>query len=226
MTAQLVTDASVMAIWRPGKPDAPLHHSDRSSRGRTQSGGRNTLMKEVAVKLQKRRLRIVRAGAIVLTGARPSAGRDERRRFWAAIAVGLESGDAALAAGVPPAVGTRWFRDKQGEIPPAMLWTGRPSRFRDVISSFAGAGRKSHSFARRAAQCRRLLVGSGGQRRRSHGRAGAMLPLEAAVLEYRATAAQWHRRASRSSAKPGKLAVNAALRAYVEERLAGIVITT
>ena len=31
MTAQLVTDASVMAIWRRGKPDALLHHSDRGS---------------------------------------------------------------------------------------------------------------------------------------------------------------------------------------------------
>jgi putative transposase len=31
MTAQLVTDALVMVIWRRGKPDAPLHHSDRGS---------------------------------------------------------------------------------------------------------------------------------------------------------------------------------------------------
>jgi putative transposase len=31
MTAQLVTDALVMAIWRRGKPDARLHHSDRGS---------------------------------------------------------------------------------------------------------------------------------------------------------------------------------------------------
>ncbi|WHZ21745.1 MAG: Transposase [Nitrospira sp.] len=31
MTAQLVTDASVMAIWRRGKPEAVLHHSDRGS---------------------------------------------------------------------------------------------------------------------------------------------------------------------------------------------------
>jgi transposase InsO family protein len=29
MTAQLVTDALVMAIWRRGKPDALMHHSDR-----------------------------------------------------------------------------------------------------------------------------------------------------------------------------------------------------
>jgi putative transposase len=31
MTAQLVTEALVMAIWRRGKPDALLHHSDRGS---------------------------------------------------------------------------------------------------------------------------------------------------------------------------------------------------
>ena len=33
MTAQFVTDALVMAIWRRGKPDALLHHSDRGSQG-------------------------------------------------------------------------------------------------------------------------------------------------------------------------------------------------
>jgi putative transposase len=31
MTAQLVTDALMMAIWRRGKPEALLHHSDRGS---------------------------------------------------------------------------------------------------------------------------------------------------------------------------------------------------
>jgi len=31
MTAQLVTDALLMAIWRRGKPKAVLHHSDRGS---------------------------------------------------------------------------------------------------------------------------------------------------------------------------------------------------
>ena len=31
MTAQLVTDALVMAIWRRGKPDVLVHHSDRGS---------------------------------------------------------------------------------------------------------------------------------------------------------------------------------------------------
>lgn len=31
MTSQLVTDALMMAVWRRGKPDALLHHSDRGS---------------------------------------------------------------------------------------------------------------------------------------------------------------------------------------------------
>ena len=31
MTAQLVTDALLMALWRRGKPDALLHHSDQGS---------------------------------------------------------------------------------------------------------------------------------------------------------------------------------------------------
>lgn len=31
MTADLVTDALLMAIWRRGKPDALLHHSDQGS---------------------------------------------------------------------------------------------------------------------------------------------------------------------------------------------------
>jgi putative transposase len=33
MTAQLVTDALMMAIWRRGKPEALLHHSDQGSQG-------------------------------------------------------------------------------------------------------------------------------------------------------------------------------------------------
>ena len=34
MTAQFVADALVMAIWRRGRPEALLHHSDRGSQGR------------------------------------------------------------------------------------------------------------------------------------------------------------------------------------------------
>jgi putative transposase len=42
MTAQLVTDALVMAIWRRGKPDALLHHSDRGSQYSSEQFQRDT----------------------------------------------------------------------------------------------------------------------------------------------------------------------------------------
>jgi len=37
MTAQLVTDALLMALWRRGKPDALLHHSDQGSQYASES---------------------------------------------------------------------------------------------------------------------------------------------------------------------------------------------
>jgi transposase-like protein len=43
-------------------------------------------------------------------------------------------------------------------------------------------------------------------------------------LEYRATTAQWHAERAARRPKQSKLALNAALQAYVEERLAGVVV--
>jgi len=43
-------------------------------------------------------------------------------------------------------------------------------------------------------------------------------------LEYRATTAQWHAERAGRRPKQAKLALNAALRTYVEERLAGVVV--
>jgi IS30 family transposase len=43
-------------------------------------------------------------------------------------------------------------------------------------------------------------------------------------LEYRASTAQWHAERAARRPKPAKLAVNAALQCYVQERLAGVVI--
>ena len=37
MTAQFVADALMMAMWRRGKPDAVMHHSDRGSQGGIQA---------------------------------------------------------------------------------------------------------------------------------------------------------------------------------------------
>jgi IS30 family transposase len=43
-------------------------------------------------------------------------------------------------------------------------------------------------------------------------------------LEYRATTAQWHAERAARRPKPAKLATNASLRTYVQERLAGAVV--
>jgi hypothetical protein len=53
-------------------------------------------------------------------GRPQAAGREERGLFWAAIAAGLTSEDAAVEAGVSQPVGTRWFR-KAGGMPPAIF---------------------------------------------------------------------------------------------------------
>ena len=80
--------------------------------------------------------------------------------------------------GVPPAVGTRWFR-KAGGIPPAMFGQSAKPLSGRYLSLWSG--RKSRFFARRATQCGKSLAGSGGQRRRSRGSCGATPPLEAVV---------------------------------------------
>ena len=149
------------------------------------------------------------------------AGRGERRQFWAAIAAGSTSEDAALEAGVPPAVGIRWFR-AAGGIPPAMF--GRSAKplsrrylsfaEREEIALLRAQGFSMQEVARRLGRAASTV--SRELRRNAATRSGG--------LEYRATTAQWHAERSARRPKPGKLAVNAALRTYVEERLAGTVV--
>src|SRR6476661_4783266 len=72
--------------------------------------------------MQNRKRRSGRA-PLFSPGRPPATGRDANLRFWAAIAAGMASEGAAVAAGVSQAVGTRWFR-KAGGMPPSMF---RPS---------------------------------------------------------------------------------------------------
>ena len=59
-------------------------------------------------------------GKMWLPGRPSTARRDDRVRFWEAIASGVSSEDAAREAGVSPPVGTRWFREAGG-MPPLDL---------------------------------------------------------------------------------------------------------
>ena len=153
-------------------------------------------------------------------GRPPVAGRHDRQRFWKGIALGLSSEDAAIGAGVPQAIGTRWFR-KAGGMPPAMFGrsakplTGRYLSLAEredlAILHVKGAGVREigRQMGRPASTISREL------RRNAATRGDG--------LEYRATTAQWHAERAARRPKPAKLAGNEALRAYVQERLAGVI---
>ena len=128
--------------------------------------------------IRKRRSDRSRRVRLFSPGRPPVAGREERRRFWAAIAAGTASEDAAVGVGVPQAVGTRWFR-KAGGMPPSMFGlSAKPLCGRYV--SFAE--REEIALLRvRATPCRRSLAGSGEWHRQSPESCGATPPPEAAA---------------------------------------------
>jgi transposase, IS30 family len=167
---------------------------------------------------KRKRRRADRAGRPRMRspGRPPVARREGRQRFWAGIARGLTSEDAAVQAGVSPVVGTRWFRDSGGmptvnQVP----LSGRYLSFveREEIALRRARGCGVRAIARRLGRSPSTI--SRELRRNAATRGGA--------LDYRATTAQWHadRRARRP--KTAKLAANPALRRYVQDRLAGAV---
>ena len=151
---------------------------------------------------------------------RPPVGRREhRQRFWLAIARGLSSEDAAAAAGVSQAVGTRWFREGGG-MPTVSLAppSGRYLSFaeREEIAILRAQDVGVREIARRLERSPSSI--SRELRRNAATRGGR--------LEYRATTAQWH--ADRRAARPkvAKLAANERLKEYVQQRLAGEIART
>src|SRR5688500_15585143 len=168
------------------------------------------------------RRRSERAGRVKLhSPGRPGVGRrGERRRFWAAIAAGRSSEDAAVGAGVSPAVGARWFREAGGMAashlkPSAPPLSGRYLTFtdREQIALWRAQGHGVREVARRLARAPSTI--SRELRRNAATRSGG--------FEYRATTAQWHAERAARRPKPAKLAVNLELRSYVEDRLGGLV---
>jgi IS30 family transposase len=148
---------------------------------------------------------------------RPPVGRlEHRQRFWAAIARGLSSEQAAAAAGVSAAVGVRWFREGGG-MPSVTLVpaSGRYLSFaeREEIAILRARGSGVREIARQIGRSPSTI--SRELRRNAATRGGA--------LEYRATTAQWHADQRARRPKPAKLAQNPELRRYVQDRLSGAV---
>lgn len=151
-------------------------------------------------------------------GRPPAWQREERGRFWQAIALGRTSEEAALDAGASAPLGPRWFREAGGMPPTHMApWakprTGRYHSFSEreyiAIELAKGAGIRAiaYKLGRSPSTISREV------RRNAATRSGRM--------DYRPSTAQWH--ADRAARRPrvGKLASNLLLRQYVEERLAG-----
>ena len=148
---------------------------------------------------------------------RPTTARRENRvRFWEAIARGLSSEDAAAEAGVASAVGTRWFREAGG-MPSLTLapMSGRYLSFteREDIAILHAQQLGVREIARRIGRAPSTV--SRELRRNASTRSNE--------LAYRATTAQWHAERRASRPKATKLAANDRLRDYVQDRLAGTI---
>jgi hypothetical protein len=118
-------------------------------------------------------------------GRPPVAWREDRQRFWKAIADGLSSEDAGVVAGVSPAVGTRWFRESGGM--PSVTQKPLSGRYlslteRGEIALLRAQDRGVREIARQTGRAPSTI--SRELRRNAATRSG--------YLDYRATTAQWH----------------------------------
>lgn len=164
------------------------------------------------------RVEAIRAmrGKIWSPGRPSTARREDRVRFWEAIATGLSSEDAAGEAGISPAVGSRWFREAGG-MPPLDLApvSGRYLSFaeREEIAILHAQHVGVRDIARRLGRSPSTI--SRELRRNASTRSNE--------LTYRASTAQWHAERRASRPKVSKLAANDRLREYVQDRLSGVI---
>ncbi len=149
-------------------------------------------------------------------GRPPMGRREHRQRFWEGIARGLSSEEAAIAVGLSPAVGTRWFREYGGM--PSFTLRPLSRRYlsfveREEIALLHAGGRGVREIARQLNRSPSTI--SRELRRNAATRSG--------YLEYRATTAQWHADGRARRPKVAKLAANGELRRYVQDRLGGVI---
>ncbi|MGA5278789.1 transposase, partial [Streptomyces cellulosae] len=146
---------------------------------------------------------------------RPSvAWREDRVRFWSAIARGAKTEDACSAAGVSGPAGFRWFRHAGGVNPClADEASGRYLSFRERenIAVWHPLGAGVREIARRLGRAPSTV--SRELRRNASTRTYK--------LDYRASTVQRHAERRARRPKTAKLVDNPRLRAYVQARLSG-----
>ena len=155
-------------------------------------------------------------GQVPSPGRPTVAWRADRVRFWAAVAVGLKTEDAAGVAGVSSPVAFRWFRHAGGVnpcLPPEV--SGRFLSFaeREEIAILRAQGLGVREVARRLGRSPSTI--SRELRRNASTRTWR--------LEYKASIAQWHAERRARRPKVAKLVANERLCAYVQDRQSGVV---
>jgi IS30 family transposase len=186
--------------------------------GADSSGRRNTSIVGVLMTTMKERQRAVQLyrGQVPSPGRPTVAWREDRVRFWAAIARGAKTEDAAVEAGVSSPVAFRWFRHAGG-VSPCLLQSvsGRYLSFaeREDIAIWHAQKVGVREIARRLRRSPSTI--SRELRRNASTRAFR--------LEYWASLAQWHAERRARRPKVTKLAASEQLRSWVQDRLSGAV---
>jgi IS30 family transposase len=146
------------------------------------------------------------------------AHRAQQVLFWRLIEKGVSSEAAAVQVGASAPVGSRWFREAGGMPPSQYSSSVRPlsGRYlcfdeREEIALYRAKGLSVSAIAREIGRAASTV--SRELRRNAATRSGG--------FEYRATTAQWHANRATRRPKATKLALNEALRQYVEDRLSG-----
>ncbi|MFI5540641.1 IS30 family transposase [Nocardia sp. NPDC051929] len=166
---------------------------------------------------QQKRVREYR-GQIPSPGRPTVAWREDRVRFWAAIARGVMTEDAAVEAGVSSPVGFRWFRHAGGvnpRLPQSVSGRYLSSGEREDIALRRARGEGVREIARRLGRSPSTI--SRELRRNASTRSY--------WLDYKASTAQWHAERRARRPKIAKLVANDRLRAYVQDKLSGVVRT-
>ncbi len=167
--------------------------------------------------VRERRLAIQAMRGQIWSPGRPSiARREDRVRFWKAIARGVTTEEAAAEARVSPSVGARWFRQAGGMPSLSLL----PISVRYLTFAEREEVAILHAQQRGVREIGRRLGRSPSTISRELRRNASTRGYQ---VSYRATTAQWHAERRASRPKVAKLAANPALRDYVQDRLAGMI---
>jgi hypothetical protein len=145
----------------------------------------------------------------------PGHPRSVEREFWVEVATGKLPWEAAEVVGVSQPVGQRWFRHAGGMNP--YSWTAPSGRYLSFVE------REEIAIGRAQGKGVRVIAVELGRSpsaisRELH-RNARTSPRDKGA--YRASVAQWKADLFARRPKQAKLASNARLRDYVEERLAG-----